>query len=189
MNKEQLWQAILGELELSLSKANFTTWFKNTFISELSESKVVIAVPNTFTKTWFENKYHKAISQAFHNLTDNKLKEIVYRVESMRNAKLTSAAADDVEKQKKQLDAATKKGESSTPVNGLNPRYTFENFVVGKGNDLAKAACGAVAEKPGIVYNPLFIYGGVGLGKTHLLQAIGHKSLGIFKNKKVVYVT
>ncbi|PIY96894.1 MAG: chromosomal replication initiator protein DnaA [Candidatus Kerfeldbacteria bacterium CG_4_10_14_0_8_um_filter_42_10] len=189
MNKEQLWQAVLGELELSLSKANFTTWFKNTFILELEETKVIIAVPNTFTKTWFENKYHKAISQAFQNLTDNRLKEIVYQVESIKNIQILSADANEGEKPKKPMDAATKKEDASATVNGLNPRYTFENFVVGKGNDLAKAACEAVAEKPGIVYNPLFIYGGVGLGKTHLLQGIGHKTLEIFKNKKVVYVT
>jgi len=157
MNKEQLWQAVLGELELSLSKANFTTWFKNTFILELEETKVIIAVPNTFTKTWFENKYHKAISQAFQNLTDNRLKEIVYQVESIKNIQILSADANEGEKPKKPMDAATKKEDASATVNGLNPRYTFEKLVVGKGNDLAKAACEAVAEKPGIVYNPLFI--------------------------------
>lgn len=188
MTKDQLWQAILGELELSLSKANFTTWFKNTFISELSDIKVVVAVPNTFTKTWLENKYHKSILQALQNITKNSVQELVYRVESSKIARVDGSGVIK-SNTKKELDAATKKEDPAVALNGLNPRYAFEHFVVGKGNDLAKAACEAVAEKPGVVYNPLFIYGGVGLGKTHLLQAIGHRALEVFKNKKVVYVT
>lgn len=187
MTKEQLWQAVLGELELSLSKANFTTWFNNTFVSEFDNKTVIIAVPNTFTKTWFENKYHKTISQALQNVTDNKVEKIVYKVEIPKNTNTPISASPPL-KDKKKVDSLKKRGGEKN-TNGLNPLYTFDNFVVGKGNDLAKAACIATAEKPGIVYNPLFIYGGVGLGKTHLLQAIGHKTMEIYNNKKVVYVT
>ena len=82
MNNEQLWQAILGEIELSLSKANFTTWFKNTFISSLENSRVIICVPNTFTKAWLEKKYHKEIANAFKNIGSVEIKEILYKVET-----------------------------------------------------------------------------------------------------------
>lgn len=190
MTKEQLWQAALGELELSLSKANFTTWFKNTFIIDLNDKRAVIAVPNAFTKTWFENKYHQDITQALQNVTDHKIKEVVYKVESLKSSK-SSSGFNPANRPKggKVVGATAKKERANSATNGLSPQYIFDTFVVGKGNELAKAACVAVAEKPGVVYNPLFIYGGVGLGKTHLLQAIGHKALDIYKNKKVVYVT
>ncbi|MBU0613647.1 chromosomal replication initiator protein DnaA [Patescibacteria group bacterium] len=187
MTKEQLWQAVLGELELSLSKANFTTWFNNTFVSEFDDESVVIAVPNTFTKTWFENKYHKTIAQAIQNVTDNRVKEIKYNVEVQKNSNSPIPTTPPLNNEKK-VDSLKKK-EGQEIAGGLNPLYTFDSFVVGKGNDLAKAACIATAEKPGIIYNPLFIYGGVGLGKTHLLQAVGHKAMEIYNNKKVVYVT
>ncbi|MFA6525124.1 MAG: chromosomal replication initiator protein DnaA [Patescibacteria group bacterium] len=188
MTKEQLWQAVLGELELSLSKANFTTWFNNTFVSEFEDNVVVIAVPNTFTKTWFENKYHETIVQALQNVTDNEVKEVTYKVEFSKNPKSNMVAKTQAAEADRKVDSLKKKDSAETN-NGLNPLYTFENFVVGKGNDLAKAACIATAEKPGIIYNPLFIYGGVGLGKTHLLQAVGHRTMEVYNNKKVVYVT
>ncbi|MFA6392076.1 MAG: chromosomal replication initiator protein DnaA [Patescibacteria group bacterium] len=187
MTKEQLWQAVLGELELSLSKANFTTWFNNTFVSEFDDEKIIIAVPNTFTKTWFENKYHQTITQALQNVTENKIREVTYKVEFSKNPN-NSTLKPQISEAEKKVDSLKKKSAQEND-NGLNPSYTFENFVVGKGNDLAKAACIATAEKPGIIYNPLFIYGGVGLGKTHLLQAVGHRTMEIYKNKKVVYVT
>jgi chromosomal replication initiator protein len=187
MTKEQLWQAVLGELELSLSKANFTTWFNNTFVSEFDDKKVIIAVPNTFTKTWFENKYHKTIAQALQNVSDDKINDITYKVELSKNSN-TPISISPTPKEEKKVDSLKKKIKRET-AGGLNPLYTFDSFVVGKGNDLAKAACIATAEKPGIIYNPLFIYGGVGLGKTHLLQAIGNKTMEIYNNKKVVYVT
>jgi len=170
MNNEQLWQAVLGEIELSLSRANFTTWFKNTFISSCENGKVIICVPNTFTKAWLEKKYHKEISQAFKNIGAENVKEIIYKVE----AKKTGPINDLLKKIKIKKDDETEK---PTSVNrfGLNSRYTFDNFIVGKNNELAHAACQAVAANPGHAYNPLFIYGGVGLGKTHLMQAIGHE--------------
>ncbi len=87
MNPNEIWQATLGELELTLSKANFTTWFKNTFISQMEENKVIIAVPNTFTKAWLEKKYHDAIVRALRNATNNTIREVMYRVE-VRNTTL-----------------------------------------------------------------------------------------------------
>jgi len=183
MNNEQIWQAVLGEIELSLSKANFTTWFKNTFISLFDEEQVIICVPNTFTKAWLEKKYHKEISTALENITNKKIKKIFYKVEMKK-----PSSVDSLLKKIKIKKDENMAGE--TTINnrfGLNSRYVFENFVVGKGNELAHAACQAVAANPGKAYNPLFIYGGVGLGKTHLLQAIGHEVSK--KTDKILYAT
>jgi chromosomal replication initiator protein len=187
MNNEQTWQAALGEIELNLSKANFTTWFKNSFISSLEEGKVIICVPNSFTKSWLENKYRKEIVSALEHVINGKIKEIIYKVE----LKKTSPGTAILEKihLKKKPNEMNGPEPAPTPSNrfGLNHKYTFETFVVGRGNELAHAACQAVANNPGRVYNPLFIYGGVGLGKTHLLQAVGNEIAK--RTHKVLYTT
>lgn len=184
MTNEQLWQAVLGELELAISKANFTTWFRNTYITANTQNEVVIAVPNTFTKAWLENKYHKTILTALQNITGGSVRTATYRIELLRSAKqLNEQAAASLPSQSPQQLPAQ---ENSY---GLNPKYTFETFVVGKANELAKAASLAVTEKPGTVYNPLFLYGGVGLGKTHLLQAIGNRILSLAPKTRVVFAT
>jgi len=188
MNNEQLWQAVLGEVELNLSKANFTTWFKNTFISSHEDNKVIVGVPNTFTKAWLEKKYHKEIAAALENIRGEKIKEIFYKVEVKKPAQVDSASKRAKGESIATNNQTNQEGEAIL-INrfGLNSRYTFENFVVGKGNELAHAACQAVVANPGKAYNPLFIYGGVGLGKTHLLQAIGHELSK--KTDKVLYVS
>ncbi|MCU0678847.1 MAG: chromosomal replication initiator protein DnaA [Planctomycetes bacterium] len=183
MNNDQLWQAVLGEIELNLSKANFTTRFKNTFISSIEEDQVVVCVPNTFTKAWLEKKYHKEISQALQNIGNKKFNRIFYKVE----AKKVSPVDGLLKKIKIKKDYSATEEAFSKNRFGLNARYTFVNFIVGKGNELAHAACQAVAANPGNAYNPLFVYGGVGLGKTHLLQAIGHEVSK--KTDKILYVT
>ena len=184
MNKDQVWQAALGELELLISKANFTTWFKNTFIAELSGPRVTIGVPNGFTKAWLETKYHQAILKALKNAGQQELQEIDYRVEA-RHAVVAALVAEQAA-----LLPSESKTPSAAPVSGgVDSKYTFDDFVVGKGNELARAAARAVADKPGLVYNPLFIYGGVGLGKTHLLQAIGNEIIKRDPSKKVLYVS
>jgi chromosomal replication initiator protein len=181
MDNDQLWQAVLGEIELSLSKASFTTWFKNTFIDSYVDGRVVICVPNTFTQAWLQKKYYQDILNAFRSITKEQIKEISYRIET----KKTPVRSVD--------RPATLNPENVMPkpagLNrfGLNAYYTFANFIVGKGNELAYAACQAVATNPGRAYNPLFIYGGVGLGKTHLLQAIGNELCK--KTDKILYVT
>jgi len=183
MDKDQIWQAVLGEIELNLSRANFTTWFKNTFISSMENDCVVVCVPNTFTKTWLEKKYHKEIATAIENIINSKIKEIIYKVETKKES---INATEMIEK------ARIIENKPVVEINihnrfGLNSRYTFENFVVGKGNELAHAACQAVAANPGKAYNPLFIYGGVGLGKTHLIQAVGHEISK--RTNKILYVS
>lgn len=183
MNNDQLWQAVLGEIELNLSKANFTTWFKNTFISSVEEDKVVVCVPNTFTKAWLEKKYHQQIANAIQSISNKKIKQIFYKVETRKNNPMD----DLLRKIKIKKDVIS--DEPAMPMNqfGLNSRYIFENFIVGKGNELAHAASQAVSANPGNAYNPLFIYGGVGLGKTHLLQAIGHEVSK--RSNKILYIT
>ncbi len=181
MNNDQLWQAVLGEIELSLSKANFTTWFKQTFISSFENGEVIICVPNTFTKTWLEQKYHNKIAQAIENVSNQKINKIYYKVEVRKGG--------PVEGLLKKIKIKKDNTEINGAINrfGLNTRYVFKTFIVGKGNELAHAACQAVAANPGHAYNPLFIYGGVGLGKTHLLQAIGHEVAK--KTNRILYVS
>lgn len=188
MTNDQVWQTALGELELLISKANFTTWFKNTFVADLSDSAVVVAVPNGFTKAWLETKYHAAIQKALQNALQRDIAHIEYRVEARHGGGAIAVAAPV---HVAATSAPVTAPETPRPVSktGLDPRYTFDLFVVGKGSELAHAAAKAVAEKPGNVYNPLFIYGGVGLGKTHLMQAIGHDVLARDPRKKVVYVS
>jgi len=196
MDHNEIWRASLGELELTLSKANFTTWFKNTFISGFDGTRVTVSVPNTFTKAWLEKKYHEAIVKALRNVTQANIREVTYRVE-VRNTTPLPQFTDQIETSRSAEDARQaactnvleSAASSQTGDVGLNPRYTFEHFVVGKANELAHAASMAVAGKPGDVYNPLFIYGGSGLGKTHLLQAIGHHKLSTDPNARVLYVT
>ncbi len=186
MDHDQIWETVLAEIELTLSKANFTTWFKNTFISSIEEDGVVVCVPNTFTKAWLEKKYHDEIVKALESVIDKKVKSILYKVES----KKVNKSVDGVKKGQGQNIEIKKTGLNTiSNINkyGLNNKYLFENFISGKGNELAHAACQAVAANPGLAYNPLFIYGGVGLGKTHLLQAIGNEISK--KTDKIMYVT
>jgi chromosomal replication initiator protein len=189
MDTQQIWQAVLGELELSLSKANFITWFKGTFILEIGDNKVVIGVPNAFTKNWLEKKYAPEILKAMRSITELNLRELSFRVASPKNLQ---KEASNINRPKEQPRGKGLVSPISLPtVNscGLNPKYTFDSFIVGKNNELARAAALAVAANPGLTYNPLFIYGGAGLGKTHLLQAIGHEVLNKFSGKKILYLT
>jgi chromosomal replication initiator protein len=192
---EQIWQAILGEAELTMSKASFTTWFKNSFIAEHQNGVLTIGVPNGFTRAWFENKFNKEISQTFHKVTGKKPTEIKYVIKIKTKDKSETNNKNFLEADQHKTEKVEITHKKQTQSNndqlclsaGLNPKYSFDTFVVGKHNELAHAACWAAVRRPGETYNPLFIYGGVGLGKTHLLQAIGHEL--IKSGKKVIYVT
>ena len=186
MDTYELWQSALGELELKLSKANFTTWFRQTFISIFHDGEVIIGVPNTFTKAWMEKKYHREITMCLQNLTNNTVKCVSYKVETQQGSPQEIPTKEELRAAKEQEERSTYTDlPSFTPSHtlthqeiepvGLNDRYRFSSFVVGKQNELALAAAQAVSAQPGGVYNPLFIYGGVGLGKTHILQGIGHE--------------
>ncbi|MBU3965093.1 chromosomal replication initiator protein DnaA [Patescibacteria group bacterium] len=206
LNNQDLWQTVLGQIELLLSKANFTTWFKNTAIVSRDKNEVVIGVPNGFTKEWLENKYHKFIVKSLEEAT-GETKIIKYIISAAVRSNNFAKKAEGP----KNTNGFAGKGKewASAPVdlarnaisNGvvsaaninletnLNPRYTFDNFIVGGNNELAHAASMSITKNLGTNYNPFFIYGGVGLGKTHLLQAVGNRVLEIYNNKKVYYTT
>lgn len=188
MDQDRLWQAALGELELLISKANFTTWFKSTFIAAVDNDRVTVGVPNGFTKAWLETKYHEAILKALGNAFGRPVATIEYRVETRSRVPATPLRAPTGGGTTQRSDEPRRAAEGGEK-NSLEPRYTFNSFVVGKGSELAYAAARAVAEQPGQVYNPLFLYGGVGLGKTHLMQAIGNQVIAQNKNKRVYYVS
>lgn len=185
-----LWKSVLGEIELSVSHGNFTTWFKPTELIEQTDEQVTIAVPNIFVKRQFEVKFDNQIREVLKNngVTPER---IVYTVRSSGTSK---RAATSREILPDELPASPQP--TATPTvsggyvgNSLNPRYTFESFIVGSSNDLAYTACQAVCDKPGTKYNPLFIYGGVGLGKTHLIQAVGNKIQATDPKRRVLYIS
>ena len=185
-----LWQSVLGEIELSISHAAFTTWFKNTELLDNSGNEITIAVPNIFAKRQFEVKFNDQIKSV---LEKNGVSpdRITYTVKTTgkktvsRETTATSLAVDE-------LIAPLPRNEQAQPAvntNGLNPRYTFSNFIVGSSNDLAYTACRAVAVNPGTKYNPLFLYGGVGLGKTHLMQAVGNEIARTQPTSRILYIS
>ncbi len=182
MDNKSLWQAALGELELSLSKANFTTWFRGTNIVSQENGEVVISVPNVFTKEWLENKYNTEIKSTIEHIA-GPISKITYKVG--RADKLKMEMKETAKEELLDFAAA----DAPEVLYNLNPKYVFESFVVGETNKLATAACQSVAKKPGVSYNPLFVYGGVGLGKTHLIQAIGNELKKKNPKKKIEYVT
>jgi chromosomal replication initiator protein len=185
MDNERIWNSVLVEIELAVSKANFNTWFKDTRIFKQEEGVVYLSVPNAFAKDWLFNKYHKLILKALRNLSEN-VRAIEYLI-----------AKDDNKRRGEETLKAASGGTAELPLNdfyidkdnNLNPRYTFESFVVGPFNELAHAAAQAIVKKPGMVYNPLFIYGNTGHGKTHLIQAIGNYVKNQNQGKKIFYVT
>ncbi len=186
MNKDELWQALLAQIQFNISKANFATWFKNTGVFSKKDGEIIISVPNNFSKEWLENKYNKLIFKILHNL-DDEIKGIKYAVASPGSKiSKSSTVSVDIYNEVPQLEFQEFKINKET---SLNPRYTFDNFVVGPFNELPQAAAWAVSQNPGAVYNPMFIYGGVGLGKTHLLQAVGNEVLKKTPQKKVKYVS
>ena len=170
MKADQIWQAALGELQLQMTKATFDTWVKNTHVVSYEDGTFILGVHNAFTKDWLENRLLTTIKRT--------LVGIVGRSVEVKFAVWTKEPPESDEALPLWQTTAPLPDESAAnhSTTMLNPRYTFDTFVVGSSNRLAHAASLAVAEKPAEAYNPLFVYGGVGLGKTHLLHAIGHMS-------------
>lgn len=192
-----LWQAVLGEIELSVSRGSFVTWFKNTVLLRESDEVVIIGVPNIFIKQQLERKYNDLIQQTLQK-NGSVAAKVEYKIHSGLTPKQKESESLVVLKPDVLKDPHTsvmaQKGPTTNTLahtyrQGLNERYTFENFIVGSGNELAYAACQAIASHPGTKYNPLFLYGGVGIGKTHLIQAVGNTVLASKKNARVVYVS
>lgn len=186
MELEQLWQTALGEIELQISRPNYVTWLKNSRLIDKQEGIAVVSLPNNFAKEWVENKYNKTILNALRNL-DETTKKINYTVHNSASPLIKKNDKSKTDMAKSQLVFEELKID---PETGLNPRYTLGSFVVGKTNELAFAAASAIVDEIGRKYNPLFIYGGTGLGKTHLIQAIGNEIKRKYDNKvRVKYVS
>jgi len=186
MSLKELWQTALAEIELNVSQPNFATWFKGTEITTKKNGVVTISVPNAFTKEWLENKYNKLILKILREISPD-IKEIKFNISNQlksRTSKLYSEKTETLIKDQLSFEELQIDKETN-----LNPKYTFENFIVGSFNELAQAAAKAVTKHLGNLYNPLFIYGGVGLGKTHLLQAIGNEIRKKHPSKKVKYLS
>lgn len=188
---DNLWQAVLGEIELSISRGSFVTWFKNTSLLSFKDNVLVVGVPNVFVKQQLERKFNELVTEV---LAKNKVtpKTIEYKIQSSAQHKRATSEEVVVLDAPRQQTSATKTAKSSLSHSyrqGLNQRYTFESFIVGSGNELAYAACQAIAQNPGSKYNPLFVYGGVGIGKTHLIQAVGNAVLANNKNAHIIYVS
>ncbi len=179
----KLWDSVLVEFELSLSPANFTTWFKNTGILKEEEGTVFVSVPTQFTKEWLVNHYHKNILRLLRTKAERVrgVEYIVTKEPERREEMSLSMVSEDRELP---LGEVTVSQEDN-----LNSRFTFENFVVGPFNELAHAAAQAVIKRPGSIYNPFFIYGNTGHGKTHLLYAIGNQIRKEDSSKKILYTT
>ncbi len=186
MNNIELWQSVLSQMQFHISRANFATWFQNTEIISKDNEKIIISVPNAFSKEWLSNKYNKLILKTLHDIDDSiRELEFVIKPQPIKNTPIKNTSGIE-EQEEIQLKFEEFKINKET---NLNPRYTFNSFVVGSFNELAHAAALAVADNPGFTYNPLFIYGGTGLGKTHLIQAIGNKINDELKKKKIKYIS
>jgi len=178
INPQRLWQATLGELELKMARATFDTWLRDTHSIGLeNESTLVVGVKNGYAVEWLENRLYPVIRRTLTRLTDQDVEARFVVWQSKRPDKNVPALFQEEESMPQQLPYDP----------GLNADYTFASYVVGPSNRLAQAASQAVAESPAEAYNPLFIYGGVGLGKTHLLHAIGHHCYQ--RSMQVLYVT
>jgi chromosomal replication initiator protein len=192
MRDSDLWQAVLGEIELTVSRASFVTWFKNTQLLRRTDDELVVGVANVFIKQQLERKFNSLITETLRKNNVHP-KIIIYKIYTEPNPKLSEAnEMDPLFTQANSQHHYPQNNRTSlthTYRQGLNERYTFENFVVGSANELAYAACQGVAAEPGTKYNPLFLYGGVGIGKTHLIQAVGNAVLTKKKNARVVYVS
>lgn len=186
MSNRELWQNALVQIELGTSEASFRTWFRNTDIVNRDSSVIQVAVPSKIVKEWLMDKHHKLILGTLRAL-DNTIRSVDYVV---HRSVVVGGERRPEKHQSVQENAALDLGTLYIDKrDNLNPRYTFETFIVGPFNQLAHAAAKAVVERPGLAYNPFFVYGSTGHGKTHLIQAIGNHFKKNHGNKKVFYVS
>ena len=203
MTAQDIWDAALAEIELQISKANFNTWFKCTRALEMKGNDLIIGVPSVFNREWLEKKHAEPILKSVRTIAPD-VRGIKYIIKAQAapsvvqpapRAKATEKAVAAAPQHAQPVEQPAAKQMSldgngkSAAQNGINPRYKFDNFIVGPFNELAHAAAQGVANSPGTKYNPLFVYGGVGLGKTHLLQSIGNHVAQTVKGSKVLYVS
>ncbi len=195
MDAKHIWRATLGELQVALSPANFETWLRHTSLVDVDDTRFRVSVPNGFAKDWLESRYRPLISQTLARIVGYSV-QVEFVVEA--TAAVAEGAAPGVAPGAapggppvgpKQVRVEPTRVGGEGGASSINSRYTFSNFIVGSANRLAHAAALSVAERPGHAYNPLFLYGGVGLGKTHLMHAIGNAVIERFPRKRVVYAT
>ncbi|GLY08791.1 chromosomal replication initiator protein DnaA [Bacillus badius] len=179
-NIDDLWNKALENIEKKISKPSFDTWLKSTKAHSLHGDSITIAAPNDFARDWLEGHYSQLISGVLGEITGEQLSVKFIIPENQASQEYDMPMPNKPKKKEEMHDF---------PQSMLNPKYTFDTFVIGSGNRFAHAASLAVAEAPAKAYNPLFIYGGVGLGKTHLMHAIGHYVLEHNPNAKVVYLS
>ncbi|MCX6757493.1 MAG: chromosomal replication initiator protein DnaA [Candidatus Nomurabacteria bacterium] len=186
INTKELWKNCLGQIENDVSKANFSTWFRNTCILKEDAGIIYIGVPNEFVRDWLKNKYHKLITKTIADFFDT-MRAVEYsitKIEGIQEEVKNQNNASFINKELPLKDLYNINKEDN-----LNPRYKFDSFIVGSFNELAYAAAQAIIAKPGMSYNPFFVYGGTGLGKTHLIQGIGNSVKEKYPDKKVHYIT
>ncbi len=175
MNAKQAWQSVLGQLQIEMPKASFDTWVRDTYPLSYENGALTVGVPNAYARDWLDSRLASTVSRLLVGVLD-------------ANVAVNFVVSQGEEAEVVETDASSAVQDEPRARNAsLNTRYTFETFVVGSGNRLAHAACQAVAEKPARAYNPLFLYGGVGLGKTHLLHAIGNACYA--RGLNVLYVS
>ncbi len=178
-NIEELWQYILTEMQSKISKPSYDTWLSKTEVKKLKKDTLSVAVPNEFTKNWLDQRYTEVIDTLLFEMTGSKL-SVKFEIEDEQ---------EDEELENLEDTEETRQAHPTKIQNMLNPKYTFDTFVVGAANRFAHAASLAVAEAPAKSYNPLFIYGGVGLGKTHLMHAIAHYIREYHPDRRVSYLS
>lgn len=184
MNSQAIWQGVLGEIEVSIPPSSFSTWFKSTELDIISDDEVAVLSPNPFVLTQLEKRYYQRIADG--------LKRNGLMVSTIHfRPKKTATRKQRLSRDEPSLTATSQPiiKQAKKSATNLNPRYTFDNFIVGSSNDLAHAACQAIAANPGTKYNPLYLYGGSGLGKTHLMQAVGNEIIKRQPSARVLYTT
>ncbi|KKW39766.1 chromosomal replication initiator protein DnaA [Candidatus Kaiserbacteria bacterium RIFCSPLOWO2_02_FULL_54_13] len=183
-NPRELWEYMLTQVELSISPANFNTWFRNSFIVRIGEDGVVyLGVPSQFFKDWYLKKFHALLLKIVRDVS-YEFRNIEYLIVKDEHRKIP--------RENRNIRGALELPLDEFYINksdNLNPRYTFDTFVIGSFNELAYAAAQATLERPGITYNPLFVYGDTGRGKTHLVQAVGNQFKKQYPGRKVFYLT
>lgn len=198
MKDDQIWKVVLDQLELHVSQVNFLTWFRNTSIKDRSDGTVTVEIKNPFAYVWLSKRYRSLILETLQSI-DPTISDVQFSVPSKgaqqrvikKNIRVVAQKnhrpALEQSPQSAQLGTILRPVANSSSI-PLNKKYTFDTFVVGTSNEIAHAACRAVANRPGEAYNPLFIHGGVGLGKTHLLQAVGNAIVEANPSFTVMYV-
>jgi len=177
-NPQELWEQTLSLIQGRLPQQSFETWFKPLVLESIEDRRFRVILPNRFFKEWFEEHYLSLLKAALRELLSGEV-EVTLLLPEKEVAAPRSRSEAPVKRPRR----------GKEPSTVLNPRYTFDTFVVGSSNQLAHAGALAVAEQPAKAYNPLFIYGGVGLGKTHLLHAVGHRALEKHAGMSVAYVS